>query len=141
MPLNTDTTDVFSIRPYVSYVAPCAGDPIIRRGNASTNLKKCSAVGVSRNTMMPTSERRQIEDLIATISYARSFDASLGLSANRDDDTRLQSRLQSQTRTISRRTSAAKSGASGVWFCDRLDVNLFRTFPRLLRPFLKKNPA
>ena len=41
---------------------------LIRKGNAST--KKCSAVGMSKGTMRPISERRQIEDLIATISYA-----------------------------------------------------------------------
>ena len=41
---------------------------LIRRGNAST--KKCSAVGMSKDTMVLTSERRQIEDLIVTISYA-----------------------------------------------------------------------
>jgi hypothetical protein len=37
----------------------------IRRGNATT--KKCSVVCGSRNPMMLTSERRRIEDLIATI--------------------------------------------------------------------------
>ena len=42
----------------------------IRRGNATT--KKCSVVGGSRNPMMLTSERRRIEDLNLTISYADS---------------------------------------------------------------------
>ena len=48
---------------------------LIRRGNATT--KKCSVVGGSRNPMMLTSERRRIEDLIATISYAE-FRRELG---------------------------------------------------------------
>jgi len=43
---------------------------LIRRGNATT--KKCSVVGGSRNPMMLTSERRRIEDLNLTISYADS---------------------------------------------------------------------
>ena len=42
----------------------------IRRGNATT--KKCSVVGGSRNPIMLTSERRRIEDLNLTISYADS---------------------------------------------------------------------
>ena len=43
---------------------------LIRRGNATT--KKCSVVGGSRNPIMLTSERRRIEDLNLTISYADS---------------------------------------------------------------------
>ena len=48
---------------------------LIRRGNATT--KKCSVVGGSRNPMILTSERRRIEDLIATVSYAE-FRRDLG---------------------------------------------------------------
>ena len=60
----------------LSSVTPHALAALIRSGNATT--KKCSVVGGSRNPMMLTSERRRIEDLIATISYAE-FRRELGL--------------------------------------------------------------
>ena len=54
----------------LSIVMPHALVTLIRRGNATT--KKSSVVGGSRNPIMLTSERRRIEDLNLTISYADS---------------------------------------------------------------------
>ena len=49
--------------------APCASDPNSQR---QCKYEECSVVGGSRDPMMLTSERRRIEDLNLTISYADS---------------------------------------------------------------------
>ena len=71
VPLSTATTDVFLISHiYPIYRhTPCASDPNSQR---QCKYEECSVVGGSRDPMMLTSERRRIEDLIATISYADS---------------------------------------------------------------------
>ena len=71
----------------------------------------------------------------------RSFDRSSGQSTNFDDYNRLQCRARSCTYVISRRDGASKSSVPGVWPCHQFNVTLFRTFPHLPGPLLKKNPA
>ena len=67
---KSDRRDIYPIYRH----APCASDPNSQR---QCKYEECSVVGGSRNPMMLTSERRRIEDLIATISYAE-FRRELG---------------------------------------------------------------